>query len=47
MFKKTTVALLCAAILASVTAFSAEYQFTAENKPATDTTKNKNEAVYK
>ena len=47
MFKKTTLALICAGIMTSGAAWSADYQFTAENKPATDSTKTKNEAVLK
>lgn len=47
MFKRKTLALLCAGIVVSGSAFATDYHFSADSKPATDTTKTKNEAVYK
>ncbi len=47
MLKKSPLALLCAGLMISGAAMAADYQFTAESKPATDITKTKNEAVYK
>ncbi|HGE7087844.1 TPA: hypothetical protein ACGB3K_004552 [Klebsiella aerogenes] len=47
MLMETPLALFCAGLMISGTVLAADYQFTADSKPATDTTKTKNEAVYK
>ncbi|WP_222618231.1 alkyl/aryl-sulfatase [Enterobacter sp. JUb54] len=47
MMKIKPLALLCAGLMISGSVLAADYQFSAESKPATDVTKTKNEAVYK
>lgn len=46
MFRKSPLALLCAGMLLSGSVMAADYQFTADSKPATDSTATKNKAVY-
>ncbi|MBU9844357.1 alkyl/aryl-sulfatase [Rahnella ecdela] len=46
MLKKSPLALLCAGLLLSGSVLAADYQFTADSKPATDSTSTKNKAVY-
>ncbi|ENC9862341.1 MBL fold metallo-hydrolase [Klebsiella variicola] len=47
MLKKTPVALLCVGLIISGAVLASDYQFNAESKPATNTTKTKNQDVYK
>lgn len=47
MLKMKPLALLCAGLMISGSVLAADYQFSADSKPATEVTKTKNEAVYK